>query len=193
MYAVGLINLATDNRADSLEKELRSRAKSLKLLVHFLDWADNLADLTGPAVIVYLGTDDSPGDALCADRVRRCIENGLPILPVVEDRNLREDQTPQELQYVKSLDWASGATPPEELITTVLEMLGITEKERRLFISYRQSDATEVAIPLFKELSTHRFSVFLDRFTTAAGEDIQERIDEAMEEKARIWFCVAEK
>jgi len=72
------------------------------------------------------------------------------------------------------------------MLTATFESLGIVEKERKVFISYRQADASEVAIQLHDELVKRRFNVFLDKFVTSPPDNIQELIDEALEDIAFV-------
>jgi len=65
-----------------------------------------------------------------------------------------------------------------------LEFLGLVEKERRLFISYRQSDSRVISDQLHTSLVQSRFNVFLDRFSVAPGVDFRERIDDELSDKA---------
>ena len=65
-------------------------------------------------------------------------------------------------------------------------MLGLVEQERKVFLSYRRSDATPVALQLHTELMRCRFDVFLDRFAFPPGVDFQRRLDEDLGDKAFV-------
>ena len=65
-------------------------------------------------------------------------------------------------------------------------MLGLVEQERKVFLSYRQIESTQLAVQLHTELVRCRFDVFLDRFTLPPGADFQARLDEDLGDKAFV-------
>jgi hypothetical protein len=125
-------------------------------------------------------------DGTTAARVGRALDLGFPIIPVIEDREPHGSQVPKRLEYVEALRWSAGQEVPAALVEVIFVALGVTERERRVFVSYRQADATPIAVQLYHALLERRFLVFLDRFQTAVAENIQERIDEALEDMAFV-------
>ena len=65
-------------------------------------------------------------------------------------------------------------------------MLGLAERERKVFLSYLRRESTPLAIQLHTALAQARFDVFLDRFTVDPGEDFQARLDEDLGDKAFV-------
>src|SRR5271165_5213861 len=81
---------------------------------------------------------------------------------------------------INALDTASLA----KVSAAVLRWLGLTEKHRRVFVSYRRSDSLLIGEQLWDTLGKAGFDVFLDRFSVDPGVNFQERLTEALSDKA---------
>lgn len=183
MHTVVLIHAPGDARVAPLRESLLSESRRLGVPLSFSD-LDQIQDARRiPVVAVYLGSEAAVADPQCQATLQRALALHLAILPVIENRGLRQHQVPPQIQLIKALDW-SGGPAPSELVRSVFHGLGITERERRVFISYRQLDGAQLAVAVHDALVKKGFGVFLDRFQTAVGEDIQGKIDEAIEDTA---------
>ena len=182
MYSVFLIHMSNDDRASRIRDSISEEARGTGFVIEFPQWDEISTVMNRSAMAVYLGSTQAKSDPECRQKVRKAKALGLPIFPIIEASSPHIEQVPSELEYVKALTWSSNETVPMQLISSVLEVLGINERERRLFISYRQLDAKTVATDLFHALIEKRFQVFLDQFQTTFVENIQERIDEALED-----------
>lgn len=186
MYNVILVHLPSDNRADRLRSAVSVETNQWNVPIRFLEFSQVAGVLETSAVVVYLGSSSAIQNAQCVNQIQRSLDLHLPIIPVVEDMAYRAQQIPEQLEYIKAISWPVGGDIPQELLSAVLEVLGIIEKDRRVFISYRQSDSANVAIQLHHALAGRRFKVFLDQFQMAAPQNVQERIDEALEDMAFV-------
>lgn len=186
MYAVLLVHRSGDGRVDPLYNMMQAEERRIGLPIAIGDWNDLTRVPERSTAVVYLGSTEAASDARCQGQVNTALALDLPIIPVVEREPARRQQVPERLQYLKTITWSDGERVPRELPTTILEVLGITDRERRVFISYRQSDAAPVAIQLCHALSERRFRVFLDQFETSPAENVQDRIAEALESMACV-------
>jgi TIR domain len=186
MYNVVLVNLSSDARANGLIAGISSEASRLNIQINFLNWDEISSDFKSPTVVVYLGSKAAKNDDLCKSQIQRALDLKFPIIPVVESDNTRTQELPHQLQYIKSITWLADDIMPLELQAATLEILGIIEKERRAFISYRRHDAMNVAIQLYHALTERRFRVFLDQFQTNPSENIQDQIAESLEDMAFV-------
>lgn len=178
--------MSDDNRMSRIHDSISEEARRIGSVIEFPQWDETSTVMDRSAMAIYLGSTQAKSDPDCQEKVRKALALGLPIFPVIEASNSHTEQVPSELEYVKALTWSCSDTVPTQVISSVLEVLGINEKERRLFISYRQLDAKTVATDLFHALIEKRFQVFLDRFQTTFVENIQDRIDEALEDMAFV-------
>ena len=92
-------------------------------------------------------------------------------------------QLPERIGPLNAAIWEGDGT---QVATLLLEMLGLVEKERKIFISYRRSETSALAVQLHTELVQRRFDVFLDRFAVPPGVDFQRRLDEDLGDKAYV-------
>ncbi|GAW49414.1 MULTISPECIES: toll/interleukin-1 receptor domain-containing protein [unclassified Nocardioides] len=133
-----------------------------------------------PAVAVVLVGPTAKDSGVLASGVRRAREDGLVILPVVDDLATFHAQVPESLSQFNGFEW-SGQEPERRLARVVLEQLDIEERDRRVFISHKRSDGLAAAEQLHDELTHVRFSPFIDRFGVPPGGDVQGRIADALE------------
>lgn len=156
---------------------------NIRINLRFLSNLNGIDEVSCPSVAVYLGSSQSCNSQSCINSIHRAFDLGIFIIPVVEDENFFREHVPEQLHPINAFYWR-GAFPAQELARRVLMELGLTEKERRAFISYRRTDGVGMADQFFEELSKRKFTVFLDRFDVEAGRDFQHEIKESLEEIA---------
>ncbi|HJV74898.1 MAG TPA: toll/interleukin-1 receptor domain-containing protein [Noviherbaspirillum sp.] len=102
------------------------------------------------------------------------IHSKVPIVPVASTAKQFGLEIPPSLQPFNGafLDQANA----DRLVTILLECAGLLPRQRRVFISYKQSETRNVALQLFEALSSRRFDVFLDTHGIAVGVDFQEEL-----------------
>ncbi len=76
----------------------------------------------------------------------------------------------------------------DEVIPYIFGLIGISEEDQRIFISYRREDTTEFAEQLFDRLHHEGFDVFLDRFSINPAVNFQNRLYQELADKAMIVF-----
>lgn len=76
----------------------------------------------------------------------------------------------------------------DEVIPNIFGLIGISEEDQRIFISYRRDDTTPFAEQLFDRLHHEGFDVFLDRFSINPGVNFQSRLYQELSDKAMIVF-----
>lgn len=74
----------------------------------------------------------------------------------------------------------------EEVIPTIFGLIGVSEEDQKIFISYRRADTSEFAEQLFDTLSHEGFDVFLDRFSIPPSINFQNRLYQELADKAMI-------
>jgi len=73
-----------------------------------------------------------------------------------------------------------------EVVISVIGIIGISDDELRVFISYRRTDTEKLAVQLFDRLSHEGFDVFLDRFSIEPTVDFQNRLYQDLADKAMV-------
>jgi hypothetical protein len=98
----------------------------------------------------------------------------VPILPVVSTETLVAAEVPPLLRALNCI--FLDKVPMERLFSALLECVGLLPRQRRVFLSYRRTESTAIAVQLFAELSARQFDVFLDTHSIGAGVDFQEQL-----------------
>jgi hypothetical protein len=136
-----------------------------------------------PSIGVYFGDPVLAGDPRVTERVAAALSADRAVIPVVDDLAGYLACVPACLHQVNGLHWG-----PEEaglrLARTVLEGLGIEERDRRVFISHKRDDGLAVAEQLHEELARHGFFPFIDRFHIRPGRDVHAEIAGQLEDCA---------
>ena len=111
--------------------------------------------------------------------------SGRLVIPIVDDLANFTTTVPTYLHALNAFAIAaSGDT--QRLARLLLEDLGIEDKQRRAFISYRREDGLAAAEQLHDHLSQVGFSPFLDRFHIRVGRDFQRQIADQLEDCALL-------
>lgn len=163
--------------ADLFEKikvELAGKVDDLKLiqgLVKILT-KDTIHDYTGaePAYVIYSGHKGNL-DPETESILRKQKLDGNVILPVfLKDFT---DEMPDILRNQNGLKFENNTL---KICNLVLEGFELLRKTRKIFISYKRSESSNVAIQLYETLEQNNFDVFLDTHSIDKGEEFQEEL-----------------
>lgn len=177
-YRVVLIG--DDARCREVSDEIDHRVHALGLA----DWATvEYGDVPDPAMPSVVAVCWPPGDIPAAmATVGRAQELGVLVVPVVDTIDGIPADLPDALGVLNAIGWDyHGAAGVAGIC---LRELGITERERRLFISYRRSDGTLTAAQLHDALCGTGWNPFIDRLGIEGGQVVQAEIDAALEDMA---------
>lgn len=185
-YDLVILHAGLDELASEVRDAIRAATGEIHLqpdLVTFTDELDLVVD--HHAAVVYLGNTAGPGDADVNAQLQLAIGNDIPILPLVRQSDFGKvsEKLPDSIKRVNAIDWDARRG---EAKNALLAMLGLTEADRRVFLSYFQTETTSFAIQLHTSLAQGRFDVFLDRFTVPPGVDFQQRLDQDLGDKAFV-------
>lgn len=108
------------------------------------------------------------------DPVRRLVDASLAIIPVVGANGDFGADIPDFLQFSNGLKLAVDDVEMIELATAMLECVGLLRRQRRVFVSYRRTEARAAAVQLHDTLSANGFDVFLDTHDILKGEPFQD-------------------
>lgn len=136
-----------------------------------LIWTINPAVLqltqTVATAVLYLGAQYAPApEQLLAAKV--------PLLPVVPTLTQVHARIPEALQHLNCLGIEEQGL--ERGAGVLLELLGLLPRQRRVFLSYKRTEAREAAVQLADALANRQFEVFLDTRGVAPAEDFQAQL-----------------
>jgi hypothetical protein len=107
--------------------------------------------------------------------VATMMAHGNGVIPVVPSFTEFQQQVPDVLWPVNGM-----AIPPggdlAPLVSLVMESLRLLRSRRRLFLSYKRTEALNAATQIYHELDAHSFDPFLDTHSIRSGDPFQERL-----------------
>ena len=126
-----------------------------------------------PTVGLYFGGNTTVFPNL--DIVETIISDSNIVVPIVHDFGNYSHLTPTILHPINGFE-LRDENNIEALVGRILEVLGLLRLSRRLFISYRRTESTGVAIQLYERLEQAGFDVFLDTHSIRQGEVFQDEL-----------------
>lgn len=103
--------------------------------------------------------------------VERLIQRRVPLIPVAQSKRTFASEFTGALGALNGLEVGDGV---EVITTALLESAALIPRQRRVFLSYRRVESTEVALQLYAALSARQYDVFLDTHGIHSGEHFQE-------------------
>jgi len=123
------------------------------------------------SVALFFGAEDLVVDE---SDLRALMRQGTPIVPVVGDLKSFRTLVPSCLHAINGIELSPADKELARPAVAALEVLGLLPRQRRIFLSYKRTQSSEVALQLFEFLSSKQFDVFLDTHGVPPGEDFQE-------------------
>jgi hypothetical protein len=177
MYTIALIHSGREDWAKQLKDAITAAAQRHLADPNAMQFTDVAKDAE---LVLCLGSKDLLNNAAADAQITDALVKGIRILPIVTDLDNFKDEIPQNLRAINGQPWNKGARIPN-IAEEVLRHLGLTERDRRVFLSYLRKEATGVAFQLYDELHRRGFSVFLDIFEVEHGDLVQPRIEQALQ------------
>lgn len=143
-------------------------------LVDFFDENElHSRDRKAPFVGIFVGY--AGAELASHPGITSILEDSLPLIPVVDSLNDFRGKVPLPLAGVNGMA-ITNAADKARLVSVILENLKLLRADRRLFISYRRAESTNVAIQLYEALDARGFDVFLDTKSIAPAADVQNEL-----------------
>lgn len=157
-----------------IKADLENKFDNLKLIHDLLKviTRDNIHEYTGgqPAYVIYSGHKNNL-DYTTEDILKKQKLDGNVILPIFQNDFYAE--MPSVLTNLNGLPFDDNINKISNLILEGFELL---RKNRKVFISYKRSDSSNVAIQLYELLERNNFDVFIDTHSIDKGEEFQEEL-----------------
>lgn len=157
-----------------IRADLFNKFDELKLIHDLLKIInkDNIDEYSGgqPAYVIFSG-HKSNLDSLTEEILKKQKLDGNVILPVF--LNSFHEEMPLILSNQNGLMFDNNI---DKISNLILEGFELLRKNRKVFISYKRSESSNVAIQLYENLEKNNFDVFLDTHSVDKGEDFQEEL-----------------
>lgn len=105
------------------------------------------------------------------------------VVPVIPQGAAPAQYLPAAWRGINTCFWNGDQTA---VLGPVMQRIGLTTEDSRLFISYVRQDSTAIADQLFEALTKEGFDVFLDRCSVPVGVQFQERLMQDLCDKAIV-------
>lgn len=159
---------------DKLKLEISKRFDELKLIQDLLKilTRENISEYSGaePAYVIYSGHRDNL-DVITRDILEKQKLDGNIILPI-----FKEDFTKEIPKIIDNLNGLKLLDNIPKICNLILEGFELLRKSRKIFISYKRSESSNIAIQLYEALEANNFDVFLDTHSVDKGEVFQEEL-----------------
>lgn len=178
-YKYQLITIGHDNQfRDLVVRTFLDKIVDLGLereVVEVITDADYFAKHknNSPTVALYFGGSNSNHPHL--DILENLVHEAAFILPIVEDKSVFCSLTPNQLHEINGSQ-LENHLDIDPLVSSILEGFSLLRTSRRIFISYKRSDSTAVAIQLYEEFEKAGFDVFLDTHSIRPGDTFQDEL-----------------
>lgn len=175
-YKYQLIILGTREYpiVEEILNQIETKITDLKLPKNILNIInrDNIDEYVGnqPAFSIYFG--DKEGNFNDLGITKKLIEDGTMILPIFYTDFSKE--IPKILENQNGIQFDNNEL--DRIANIVLQAFELLRNTRKVFISYKRSESTSVAIQMYEALESHNFDVFLDTHSIEKGEPFQDEL-----------------
>jgi hypothetical protein len=195
-YALYILHADESDIAGYIRDEISSQLKSFQCDPSILEIIENPADLISDklsqkvSIGIYIGSQIGKNAKHCNEKINTLIAAKIPVIPILKESDKFENIAPKSLVPINAFHWEDINSCPN-IVSAMLRLLGLTEKHRRVFISYPRKDASTVGEQLWEFLSKKGFEVFFDRFGIEPGLRFQEKLTESLCDKAFLLLLEA--
>jgi hypothetical protein len=159
---------------EKLKLEISRKFDELKLIQDLLKiiTKDNISEYSGaePAYVIYSGHKNNL-DVITNEIIEQQKLGGNIILPIFSENFNKE--IPDVISNLNGLKLYDNIS---KICNLILEGFELLRKSRKIFISYKRSESSIVAIQLYEALEANNFDVFLDTHSVDKGEQFQEEL-----------------
>ncbi len=175
-YQLVLLGSETPIKQEILD-QVKDELKNLGLpeeIIKIIEPSDLDNEYKGnqPAFAIYFG--DIDGDFKDLDATEKLIKDGTMILPIYFTEDAFGSEIPKKLENQNGIQFKK--TELSRIANIVLQSFELLRSTRKVFISYRRTESTSVAIQLYEALEAHCFDVFLDTHSIEKGEPFQDEL-----------------
>lgn len=181
-YRIVLAHSDREELAHALNKAISQALADSRITADQLEIAIELSKDGVNQAVAYLASEEGRVDLKVNAMIQEALNVNVPIIPIVmkDEESTIPEKLPASLSHHNAAFWQDDGA---SVALTLLRTIGLTESQRKVFISYRRSETSDLADQLHTALVQRGFDVFLDRFSIHAGDYFPRRIDENLADK----------
>lgn len=167
-----LIYCDQETTKNEVETVIKETAFDIGIDMQFIDLiycTDDIA-IKCPAVTIYICEKEPENFSSEYSRLSR---DSIPIIPCVKDLAKVSNILPDYLSHINATKCDNSKSDLQAVVNIAFENLNLLRKSRRLFISYKRSDSTEIAMQLYNAFDESGYDVFLDTRSVPAASKFQ--------------------
>ena len=140
-YRIVLLHEDRHEFSQAFEAVVINMLSDFPEISHLLEFSSTLSDDGAQQVVAYLASATGKSSRAVNDVIDTALARDVSILPVVGPDRPGDvgSQLPDRIAPLNAAIWEGDGT---QVAMVLLEMLGLVEKERKIFISYRRSETS---------------------------------------------------
>lgn len=171
LYQLALLGAPTEAQVNEIEEIVEQSVGAFNLrLGHEVGWEVRPQQFSPSqqrsSAAAFFGGENPP-----LANISALLRTGIPIVPVATNLTRVGVEIPDILQPLNCLAYEGGGA--QRVASALLECAGLLPRQRRVFLSYRRTEARDAALQLYDALSARLFDVFLDTHGIPPAEDFQ--------------------
>lgn len=165
---------------NKIKTNIINKVRELKLpdsIINFIDSSNFNSAYKGnqPVFAVYFGSQENTDrDLDIVDTLMKDSNMILPLFYGCQEDNSFEKEIPEVLRNQNGMQYLDKKLGT--ITNIILESFDLLRSARRIFISYKRSESTSVAIQLFEKLESSNYNVFLDTHSIGKSKPFQEEL-----------------
>ena len=184
-YRLVVAHMGRDELAQTIKGAISKVLVAMNIDAEQLAITDELSNESVNQALAYLASTESRVDLKVNAMIQEALDSNIPVIPIAmhDEESTIAEKLPASLSHHNAAFWQDDGIT---VAMSLLRALGLTETDRKVFISYRRSETSDLADQMHTALVRRGFDVFLDRFSLYPGNHFPRRIEENLSDKALV-------
>ena len=184
-YRLVVAHIGRDELAQAIKGAVSKVLVAMNIGADQLEISDELSNDSVNQALAYLASEESRVDFNVNAMIQVALDSNIPVIPIAmhDEEPTIAEKLPASLSHHNAAFWQDDGIT---VAMSLLRVLGLTEAHRKVFISYRRSETSDLADQMHTALVRRGFDVFLDRFSLYPGNHFPRRIEENLSDKALV-------
>ena len=157
-YRLVLAHKGRDELAQAIKGAISKVLVAMNIDADQLEITDELSNDSVNQAVAYLASEESRVDLKVNAMIQEALDSNVPVIPIAmhDEEPTIAERLPASLSHHNAAFWQDDGIT---VAMSLLRVLGLTESDRKVFISYRRSETSNLTPPWFDEDSTCSWTV----------------------------------